>query len=419
MQRIVQQALALVKAAEGSAVELLVNGELCYVCAAGSLADFVGLRLDPSASLSGLAVQTGRTQRCDDSEVDPRVDREACRRTRSTSMVCVPLRRAEEPVGVLKIAATTSHAFSDRDVATMSKLARFVTTTITMAHELSAAAEELCKGVGNLGSARVDDQAMSAFVANVIYPDVSDDLEIEGRVQRVLDGGGLDVVLQPIVELKSGSLAGAEALARFPGNPWRPPEVWFAEARRAKRGLELQLVAVRRALRVADVLPEHAFLAVNVDAEALMSEGLAKLLEQASRPVVLELTEHVEVSDYPGLRRVLRRLRAEGARLAIDDTGAGYSSLAHIVRLAPELIKLDIDLVRGIDLDPVRRSLVSAVATFAAETRAKVVAEGIETQAELEALRLLPVDYGQGYLLGRPMPGAHMRAWEQRRKAKA
>ena len=417
MQRIVEQALMLVGGAEGSTVELLVDGELCYACAAGSLAEFVGLRLDPAGSLSGLAMRTGLTQRCDDSEEDPRVDREACRRTRSTSMVCVPLRRASEPVGVLKVTAPGRRAFIDQDVATLSRLARFVTTTITTARELSEAAEELCASTGGLDSALVDDHAMSAFVANVIHPGVCDDVEIEDRVRGVLDGGHLEVVLQPVVDLQNQSLSGAEALARFRVEPIRPPDVWFAEARRVKLGLELQLEAIRRAFRAAAVLPSHAFVAVNVDAEALSSEELAAMLKHVSRPVVLELTEHVEVNDYPGLRRVLARLRDGGARLAIDDTGAGYSSFAHIVKLAPEFIKLDIELVRGVDLDPVRRSLVTAVVAFAAETGAKVVAEGIETAAELEVLRRLPVDHGQGYLLARPMPPAQVLTWMTTRQA--
>ena len=417
MQRIVEQALMLVERAEGAAVELLVEGELCYVCAAGSLAEFVGLRLDPTGSLSGLAMSTGLTERCDDSEDDPRVDREACRRTRSTSMVCVPLRRASEPVGVLKISAPRKQAFVDEDVATLSRLARFVTTTITTARELSEAAEELCASTGGLDSALIDDHAMSAFVANVIHPGVCDNVEIEGRVRGALHGGQLEVVLQPVVDLRSHSLVGAEALARFSVEPIRPPDVWFAEARRVKLGLALQLEAIRGAFQAAEVLPPHAFVAVNVDAEALNSEELAAMLEHASRPVVLELTEHVEVNDYPGLRRVLARLRDSGARLAIDDTGAGYSSFAHIVQLAPEFIKLDIELVRGIDLDPVRRSLVTAVVAFAGETGAKVVAEGIETDAELEVLCRLPVDHGQGYLLARPMPPAQVLTWMATRPA--
>jgi len=97
-------------------------------------------------------------------------------------------------------------------------------------------------------------------------------------------------------------------------------------------------------------------------------------------------------------------LRQHGVRLAVDDTGSGFSSFAHIVKLAPDIIKLDIDLVSGIDLDPVRRSLATAVVAFAAETGAKVTAEGIESAAELACVKSLGIHYGQGYFLGRPGP---------------
>ncbi|HUY30628.1 MAG TPA: EAL domain-containing protein [Acidimicrobiales bacterium] len=412
MQRIVEQAVALVPGADGAAVELLLEGELCYVCAAGSLADYVGTRLDPSRSLSGLAVRTGSTQRCDDSERDARVDRDACRRVGSTSMICVPLCRDDEPVGVLKVSSTRPQAFVARDVTMLGRLARFVTTTITSARELSAVAEDLFRVPVAGSRARVDERGMSTFVANVIHPGVAEGIASGARIRAVLRSRCLAAVLQPIIDLRTGVLAGAEALARFPIEPVRAPDVWFAEARRANLGVELQLEAVRRAIEAADALPTPAFLTINVDADAMSCAELPALLATAEpRSLVLELTEHVAIGDYPELRRVIARLRDDGARVAIDDTGAGYSSLAHIVKLAPEFIKLDIELVRGVDIDPIRRSLVTAVVTFARETGAKVVAEGIETETERQVLADLAVDYGQGYFLARPMPPEALRAW--------
>lgn len=412
MQRIVEQAVQLIGGAHGAAVELLVDGELRYVCVAGSLADFVGLRLATTSSLSGLAVTTGITQICGDSEQDPRVDRNACRSVGSRSMVCVPLRRGEVPVGVLKVSAPTVDAFDDRDVAMLGRMARFVTTTITASHELSDAAEDLLDPSGWEGRARVDEVGMSRFVANVIRPGVSETVASDERVRAVLAEHRVAVVLQPVVDMSSGKLVGAEALARFPGDPYRPPDVWFREARRAQLGVELQLEAVRLAVEASAVLPDDAFVAVNVDAEALASPELPSVLfALGNRPLVLELTEHVEINDYPALRQVLDGLRGSGAAIAIDDTGAGYSSFSHILKLAPELIKLDIELVRGVDVDPVRRSLVTAVATFAQETGSKVVAEGIETKGEFTVLRDLAVDYGQGYFLGRPMPPDQLPRW--------
>jgi EAL domain-containing protein (putative c-di-GMP-specific phosphodiesterase class I) len=144
---------------------------------------------------------------------------------------------------------------------------------------------------------------------------------------------------------------------------------------------------------------------VNVGPQALQSPELPRVLDSFDlRRVVIELTEHVEIDDYPELRRALMTVRDRGVRLAIDDTGSGVSSLSHIVKLAPDIIKLDKELIGGIDFDPVRRSLVGAVVAFGPELGATIVAEGIETEAELDTLRDLNVDCGQGYLLGRPGP---------------
>lgn len=415
MERIVEQAVQLVPGADGATIELLIEGQLRYVCAAGTLAPFVGMPLDPTRSLSGLALAQNRTERCDDPEVDERVDRDACRREGTTSMVCVPLRRGAEPVGVLKVSSTAPHAFREADVALLSRLGRFVTTAIATAREVLEVADELLSGPADEPSApgaTIDTGGMSTFVANVVHPGIADRVALEQRLQRVLGRGCLKVVLQPIVDLPSLRLAGVEALARFPVEPLRTPDVWFAEARAAHQGVALQLEAAACALAAMAVLPGDAFLAVNLDGEALASEEVTAALGAAdTHRVVVELTEHVEIDDYPGLRRSLSELRAAGARLAIDDTGAGYSSFTHILQLAPELIKLDLGIVRGIDHDPVRRSLVTAVVAFARETGSRVVAEGIETEAELAMLRHLEVDLGQGFGLARPMTPAELVTW--------
>jgi EAL domain-containing protein (putative c-di-GMP-specific phosphodiesterase class I) len=125
--------------------------------------------------------------------------------------------------------------------------------------------------------------------------------------------------------------------------------------------------------------------------------------EHAHR-VVLEVTEHAPVSDYGRLNGSLGALRARGVRLAIDDAGSGFSSLQHILRLAPDFIKLDMALTRDVDNDLARRALAAALISFAAEIGAVIVAEGIETRAELETLRELGVRFGQGYYLARPEP---------------
>ena len=118
--------------------------------------------------------------------------------------------------------------------------------------------------------------------------------------------------------------------------------------------------------------------------------------------IVVELTERSPVADYARLTAALAPLRSAGVRLAIDDVGAGFSSMRHILRLSPELIKLDRSLVAGIDDNPGQKALFAAMLSFASHIGAGLVAEGIETSSELATLAELGVDTGQGYLLGRP-----------------
>jgi EAL domain-containing protein (putative c-di-GMP-specific phosphodiesterase class I) len=118
---------------------------------------------------------------------------------------------------------------------------------------------------------------------------------------------------------------------------------------------------------------------------------------------VLEITEHDVTDDYSGMVSGLRGI-AQGIRIAVDDAGSGYAGLRQILEMRPDVVKLDIALVRGIDTDPARRALASAMVAFASDTGAIVLAEGIETTGELDTLRSLGVTLGQGFLLARPAP---------------
>lgn len=168
---------------------------------------------------------------------------------------------------------------------------------------------------------------------------------------------------------------------------------------------ELQLAAISSALAVLPALPARCYLAVNVGPDLATCPRLLELIDtvDAAR-VVIELTEHQQVLDYPNLTRAITTLRNTGARLAIDDTGAGFASFSHILKLAPDLIKLDRVLTTGIDTDPARQALACALVNFADATGAQVIAEGIETPAELDTIVQLGIGYGQGYHLGRPAP---------------
>jgi EAL domain-containing protein (putative c-di-GMP-specific phosphodiesterase class I) len=170
-------------------------------------------------------------------------------------------------------------------------------------------------------------------------------------------------------------------------------------------GPELELTVVRAALAKLQTLPRSAYLSINVSPSTASSTALVDLLgspEVALDRVVIELTEHSDVSDYALLRIALANLRDLGVRIAIDDTGAGFASLSHVLKLRPDIVKLDIDLIRGIHTDPARRSLVSGLLTFAKEIGTQLLAEGIETADELSTLREIGVMYGQGYYLGTP-----------------
>jgi EAL domain-containing protein (putative c-di-GMP-specific phosphodiesterase class I) len=130
---------------------------------------------------------------------------------------------------------------------------------------------------------------------------------------------------------------------------------------------------------------------------------LLDVVAAADRAVVVEITEHAEIDDYSRLVAALEQVRPH-AMLAVDDAGAGYAGLHHILELRPHFVKLDISLVRNIDSDPARQAMVSSMTRFASSVRCALIAEGIETESELEALKLLKVEYGQGYFLARPAP---------------
>ncbi len=225
------------------------------------------------------------------------------------------------------------------------------------------------------------------------------------RIRAVMERDELDVVFQPIVELDTRAIVGYEALSRFAGEPRRGPELWFAEAHEVGLGSDLELWAIHVACERSHALPKDVFMAVNVSPVTAERPDLLALLAGARvNHVVLEVTEHARVEDYPRFRVAIDRVRALGAPHAVDDAGAGFASLRHILELDAELIKLDGSLTRSLEADPRRRSLASALIEFGRESGASVLAEHIESELQLTELRRLGVRYGQGYHLGRPNP---------------
>ena len=222
------------------------------------------------------------------------------------------------------------------------------------------------------------------------------------EVEALLTQAGAIVpVFQPMLELATGRVAGYEALARMPEGPFRPPDQWFAQAHRAGLGPALEAAALTAALR-AGGRPPHTFLALNVSPGALLSHAVREALPDDLTGIVIELTEHELFSTESELDREFERLRSRGARIALDDAGNGYAGLQQIIRVAPDILKLDRSLVDGVHADPHRFALLEALISFSTTTGAAVCAEGVETLDDLTVLAGLDVTYAQGWALARP-----------------
>lgn len=265
-----------------------------------------------------------------------------------------------------------------------------------------------------LGSAPAEiglgDLAILSVVADVVAANlqrIEDHLEdvvaSHQRVADIIDGEEFHPVFQPIVDLVTGRVVGVEALTRFTAEPQQSPDKWFHAANAAGLGVELELAAVRKALAQLPSIPDGAYMSVNLS-PAVLAEALELLSAVDCTRVVVEITEHEQIADYDALIATTVELRARGIRFAVDDAGSGYSSLSHVLRLRPDIVKLDLALVRDVDADLARQALARALVEFATNFGATIVAEGIETAAELRILARLGVASGQGYHLARPGP---------------
>ena len=222
------------------------------------------------------------------------------------------------------------------------------------------------------------------------------------RIHSILERDSVDVEFQPVFDLLDCSIVSLEALARFWTEPMRSPSVWFAEANEVGLGAELELVAIRSALQRIDEFPDGVALALNVSPVTALDPRFCELLLGLAERIVIEITEHAQVDDYDALAAALAPLRERGAQLAIDDVGAGFANLRHILRLAPDIVKLDLSLTQEISRDPARRALATSLVGFAGGVGARIVAEGISSDEDLTLLRALGVNYGQGFYLARP-----------------
>ena len=222
------------------------------------------------------------------------------------------------------------------------------------------------------------------------------------RIKSILEPGFLETVFQPIVDIRTGRHVGLEALTRVGVVGREQPAPWFAEAEAVGLGRELETHAAEAALSHLDLIPDDCFLAVNLSPSSM--NGWC--VDDAGRcdRIVIEITEHARVDDYAELERALADARAAGLRVAVDDVGAGFASLRHILNLGPDFIKIDRSLTRDVHTDRSRRALAAALVALSAELGSMAVAEGIETREELDALRALGVHCGQGFYIARPQP---------------
>lgn len=238
----------------------------------------------------------------------------------------------------------------------------------------------------------------------------ADGIDAEEQIKRrhvrdAIDSGAIEIVVQPIVDLAAGRTHAFEALSRFTGPGPSSPAQWLSIAEPLGMRVELELACLRRSLALMDTLPAANRLSVNLSAAALHDPRTRSILREGQPDrLIVELTEESLVTDMRSLRADLDPLLSAGITLAVDDMGAGYSNLRQVIALAPTMLKLDRTLVRGIDRDPSQRLLIDALTGYAQRTGAEIVAEGIETESELEVIRALGISYGQGYLLARPGP---------------
>lgn len=254
-----------------------------------------------------------------------------------------------------------------------------------------------------------------ARAADVGGPGGQDAANFRKKLADVIAPNGLVTAFQPLWCLHTGALLGVEALSRFPAARETSPEAWFLQASAAGMGVELELLALTAALQAAAAVPDEIVVAVNLSPAACLDPRIRQTLLRGPLPparLMLEITEREEVSDYAALESALAPLRAAGMQLAVDDAGAGFASLRHVLRLRPDIIKLDRSIVRNIEREKTHRALGAAMVGFAAEIGASVLAEGVETADELTAVKELGMDAVQGYHLGRPstVPG-DWRAW--------
>jgi diguanylate cyclase (GGDEF)-like protein len=259
--------------------------------------------------------------------------------------------------------------------------------------ELAGSALSIAKKQGGDRSQRFDLKQAAAL------PSMRD--QRDEITEMLLQENPITPVFQPLVELATGRIVGYEALARFSHPSGRSPEAWFNQAAACGLSAELEGAAIEAALAYGN-RPPGTYLSLNCSPSAISSGRVRRILPDDLRDYVIEITEHELASEDGALEQGLQELRARGARIAVDDAGAGYAGLKQVMRVQPDIVKLDRSLIERVDQDSAKAALIEFFVLFARRVGAGVCTEGIETPEELSTLIDLGVGFGQGYLLGRP-----------------
>lgn len=249
---------------------------------------------------------------------------------------------------------------------------------------------------------------ISDLASQLIDKKIQDDKinqSIKSKILNILETKNIQIYYQPIYSLKTNTVSGYESLSRFFVEPYRTPDLWFNEAAQFCLGEALEMLAINTIISSLDKFNKNVYISINTSPEHILSGAVTNAFSNLDcSQIVLEITEHTPIADYSKMLSALAPLRKKGIRLAIDDVGAGYSSFQHILELQADIIKLDVSLTRNINIDRRKYLLAKALCGFAKDIGCNIVAEGIETQEEINTLRKLGVDKVQGYYLGHPKP---------------
>lgn len=404
LSRIVEQVCVRIPSACGASVALkMPDGFLEVLATYGVTGPVLGRVVPVSETFQLYPLESGRPEIVNDVSIDPRLTpkvRALGARIGARSCLSIPLLSGGSAIGTLSVVAQEPYAFNAGDVAPVSAITEFLGVLISSHAELTG----LLKKLLGSSSTAPESQAAADLLAAVVLPELSERDELRKVVDDFLAVGEIVAVFQPIVDLTNRAVVAFEGLSRFFTHPVRPPDKWITLAHKVGRGVEMELKALRQVLHSALEIPEKHVIAVNLSPLAIADDEIQQVLLACPRRLVVELTEREPAPEL--LSVSLQPLREHGIRLAIDDAGSGFAGLTTILRLRPDIIKLDRELTVDLDTDPSRRALATALTHFAREIGAETVAEGIEKEVQMNLLRDIGIQHGQGYFLGRPLPVA-------------